>query len=92
MSGQNVRKVCTFEGCERIRHSSGLCHSHTMQRRRGRDLVSIQPRMARPPVCSFPECERKHAANGLCSAHRMQEWRGNSLAPIQRRYGNRHLP
>lgn len=66
---------CSFEGCERLNKSRGLCDSHTAQRRRGVPLSPIKTRRSHLP-CSADGCDRPHHGGGYCEPHARQirEW------------------
>lgn len=37
-----VPKICTFEGCEKLRHHVDLCNAHGRQRRKGQELRPLK--------------------------------------------------
>lgn len=83
-------ETCSFDGCERAKHSKGLCGSHYNQQNNGKALTSIRPfnRSQEPRTpCSFETCDRPHSTKGLCNTHYGQLLRGRPLTPIGSNYG-----
>lgn len=45
-----MRKICTFDGCERYNYGYGLCRSHYGQRERGRPITALKPPSGSVPI------------------------------------------
>ena len=78
-------KICSFEGCDRVRIAKGLCRGHYTQLNRGWELKPLgEPRKKEVMLCSFEGCSRKTQAFGLCDAHYRQKKRGIPLRSIHK--------
>lgn len=63
-----MARLCTFDGCDKLKKAKGLCAGHYEQRRRGKPLTSLQERVKRDG-CEAEGCRRQHAAHGFCDVH-----------------------
>lgn len=80
MPEQSTKKVCSFEGCERLANSKGLCKTHNRQRWAGRPLTPIRKKYG--PVCRFEGCGAEAVGHGYCTGHFKQFKANRKLTPL----------
>ncbi len=76
---------------ERFPLTRGLCKTHYMQQRRGRELAPVD--LARSVAdggraCAFSGCGRAVSARELCTGHYQQCVKGQPLSPLRKKRGN----
>lgn len=74
-------KRCGFDGCDK-RPRGRLCSGHGEQRRLGRPLTPIMPRLPLGGPCGFDSCDKTNTARGFCDGHREHLRKGQPLRPL----------
>ena len=59
--------MCSFDGCNKPKHSRGLCSGHYMQDYMGKPLTALVYRRRGP--CLFDGCDDYAKNHGLCTDH-----------------------
>lgn len=65
-------RICTFEGCDRMRWCWGLCSCHAKAKKAGRPLVPLLPKRMKDGTagtCRLPGCANKAKCQRLCATH-----------------------
>ena len=69
-----MENICSFDGCDKIVKSRGLCSAHYERLRKHGSPSTVLP-PAPPPTntlhvtCTIDGCDKPHQARGFCSAH-----------------------
>ena len=86
-------RMCDVSGCDRVRHSHGLCQTHLDRQRRGLDLVPLPPlRKARRATALAEDVEWLAGTDSPESiAHRMGYGEWESLRKALHRIGRDDL-
>ena len=76
------KRICCFEGCDKLHHANGLCSTHNIQRHRLKPLVKIR-NWGTEDACLFEGCDKPYYAKGLCCAHYYQRKKGKPLIKLR---------
>ena len=79
----NIRRTCSFSGCDRVHWARGYCQAHYKQVMQGRKPTELQPRTRQDPVCRVPGCEADTHAHGYCRTHLLRVMRTGGTGRVR---------
>lgn len=84
--------ICSVENCEVGARSGGLCSTHALWKKAGKDLNDPVRRQRRKHSgkCSYPGCDRPYYGSGYCAGHYQRSKNGRDMdAPFRVSYKDR---
>ena len=74
--------MCSFDSCENVADTKGMCQPHYLQQWNGQALKPLQD-FGGTKACAFPECRYRIRGRGYCNGHYKQLMRGVELHPLR---------
>lgn len=81
------RRLCKFEGCNRVHQALGYCQQHYKNFKQGKPLVPLRVYVRQNPVCKVPGCDAQTHAHGYCRAHLLRVTRYGRTERVKAEYG-----
>jgi hypothetical protein len=64
-----MKRLCSWEGCQRIHAAHGFCQMHYTLVRHSPRLEHLLPEESRMPRCEIAGCDNPQYAKGVCRGH-----------------------